>query len=224
MFSVLMSKIELGFPLVEEKMKKYIGKDSKVVIIPWSFPNETNEEGVKEYFESKIKSKYVLPLLNIGVKEKNINYLNCYSDTFNLMKKSILNSDVLVLTGGNPEMFYNKVKTTGLFEIIKEYDKIIIGSSAGAELQLEDYFITAKNNYYKKFDWYKGFGVIDNSFYFDVHSLNDEKYLSQFNKIAKEKNKNVYAIFDDGVIICNRQNGELELFGNVMTFSSKKTE
>ena len=218
MFSVLMSKMELGFPLVKEKMKKYIGEDSKVVIIPWSFPVETNEEGVKQYFENKIKNKYVLPLLSIGVKENNINYLNCYSDSFDFMKKSILKSDVLVLTGGNPEMFYNKVKTIGLLEIIKEYNKIIIGSSAGAELQLADYFITAKNNYYKKFDWYKGFGVINNPFYFDVHSLNDEKYLSQFNEIAKDRNKNVYAIFDDGVIIYNRQSGKLELFGNVMTF------
>lgn len=218
MFSVLLSKMETGFPIVKEKLKDFIGENSKVTIIPWSFPKETDAMGVKEYFDNKIRNKYVIPLLEIGVKENNINYLNCYSDSFDFMKETILKSDVLVLTGGNPEMFYNKVSSAGLIEILKEYDKIIIGSSAGAELQLSNYFITAENNYYKEFNWYKGFGIINNSFYFDVHSINDEKYLSQFKDIVKEKERKVYAIFNDGAIIYNRKNGNIELLGNVMTF------
>lgn len=218
MISVLMSKMEIGFPMIKEEIIKYINKNTKVTIIPWSFPVETDSIGLDEYYKNKIKTKYFDPFLEIGVEEKNINYLNCYKDNFNFMKKSIMNSDILVLTGGNPEMFYDKVVSTGLLNTIKNFNKIIIGSSAGAELQLSDYFITAENNYYKKFDWYKGFGVIDNPFFFDVHSLNDEKYLTQFNEIAKNKQKDVYAIFNDGVIIYNRENDNVQLYGNVLLF------
>ncbi len=221
MISVLMSKMEIGFPMIKEEIIKYINKNTKVTIIPWSFPVETDSIGLDEYYKNKIKAKYFDPFLEIGVEEKNINYLNCYKDNFNFMKKSIMNSDILVLTGGNPEMFYDKVVSTGLLNTIKNFNKIIIGSSAGAELQLSDYFITAENNYYKKFDWYKGFGVIDNSFFFDVHSLNDEKYLNQFNEIAKNKQKDVYAIFNDGVIIYNRENDNVQLYGNVLLFPYK---
>ena len=108
-----------------------------------------------------------------------------------------------------------------MYLILTSACNIIIGSSAGAELQLSDYFITAENNYYKKFDWYKGFGVIDNPFFFDVHSLNDAKYLTQFNEIAKNKQKEVYAIFNDGVIIYNRENDNVQLYGNVLLFPYK---
>lgn len=221
MISVLMSKMEIGFPMIKKEIIKYINKNTKITIIPWSFPVETDSTGLDEYYKNKIKAKYFDPFLEIGVEEKNINYLNCYKDNFNFMKKSIMNSDILVLTGGNPEMFYDKVVSTGLLNIIKNFNKIIIGSSAGAELQLSDYFITAENNYYKKFDWYKGFGVIDNPFFFDVHSLNDEKYLTKFNEIAKNKQKDVYAIFNDGVIIYNRENNNVQLYGNVLLFSYK---
>ena len=221
MISVLMSKMEIGFPMIKEEIIKYINKNTKVTIIPWSFPVETDSIGLDEYYKNKIKTKYFDPFLEIGVEEKNINYLNCYKDNFNFMKKSIMNSDILVLTGGNPEMFYDKVVSTGLLNTIKNFNKIIIGSSAGAELQLSDYFITAENNYYKKFDWYKGFGVINNPFFFDVHSLNDEKYLTQFNEIAKNKQKDVYAIFNDGVIIYNRENDNVQLYGNVLLFPYK---
>ena len=97
-------------------------------------------------------------------------------------------------------------------------NKIVIGESAGTELQLNNYFITAKNNYYKKFDWYKGFGIINDPFYMDVHSYNNYNYLRKLQKVANEKKKNVYAIYDDGVLILNRKTNDLEIYGNVKTF------
>ena len=160
-----------------------------MVIIPWSFAIETDQNGLENYFITKIKDKYVPLLLELGIQEKNIKYLNCYSDNLKYMQDLIKNSDILVLTGGNPEMFYNKVVSCKLLDTIKKYNNIIIGSSAGAELQLKDYFITEKNNYYKKFDWYKGFGIINNPFYLDVHSINDANYLDQFRRISDDKKK-----------------------------------
>jgi len=221
MHSVFLSKAEIGFPIIKERLKEIMDINSKVVIIPWSFPIETDEFGVEEYYKNKIEPKYTKQLLEMGIKEENINYLNCYKDTLEYMKKEINLSDILVLTGGNPEMFYNKVESSGLLDTLKNYKKIIIGASAGTELQLEDYFITAKNNYYKKFDWYKGFGIVDNPFFMDVHSINDEEYLEQFKYIAKNKKKDVYAIFDDGAIVYNRNYKEIETYGNVIKYKYK---
>lgn len=36
------------------------------------------------------------------------------------------------------------------------------------------------------------------------------------------KKKNVYAIYDDGVMIYNRKTNNIELFGNVRVFKPKK--
>lgn len=165
-------------------------------------------------------NKYVGSLIKLGIKKENISILNCYDrENFEKFKAIIDDSDILVITGGNPEMLYSKVtQETEILYNIKHYKGIIIGFSAGADLQLKRYFITAKNNYYKYFAFYDGFGVLDDPFYIDVHSINNKKYLSKLQKVANSKQKNVYAIFDDGAMIYNRDTKELEILGNALTF------
>ena len=224
MYSVLFSKIEFGMDFVSERLKELVKPNSKVVILPWAFPNEiTSEEFEKEYFlvDGRRYNQYYNELRKIGISKENIIVCNPYKDTKDDLRKIIKNSDILLLPGGNPEMFFKKVlHDTEILYDIKYYQGIIIGESAGSELQLKRYFITAKNNYYKYFAFYDGFGVLDDPFYMDVHSINDERYLEKLQEVANDKNKSVYAIFDDGVLIYNRDYNELEIFGNVLTFVS----
>ncbi len=223
MYSVLLSEYEKGMELVEKKLKDKIKIDNKAVIIAWTFPLEIDKKTFEEDWFPKggrRYNKYVGSLLKLGLKEENITVLNCYdTENFENFKKIIDNSDILVITGGNPEMLYSKVtQETELLYNIKHYKGIIIGFSAGADLQLKRYFITAKNNYYKYFAFYDGFGVLNDPFYLDVHSKNNKKYLEKLQRVANEKNKPVYAIFDDGAMIYDRSSQELELFGNVLKF------
>lgn len=111
------------------------------------------------------------------------------------------------------------VQETELLYTIKHYKGIIIGFSAGAELQLKRYFITAKNNYYKYFAFYDGFGILDDPFYMDVHSIKNRRYLDKLQKVSNEKRKKVYAIFNDGAMIYDRINHKLGTFGNVICFN-----
>lgn len=221
MYNVLLSKIEYGFPFVEEKLKKIIRKDMKVVVMPWAFPTELNYDKLNnEYFKigEKKYNKYINPLLNLGINIENITVLNCYDhNNFYNFKKIINESDILLLPGGNPEMFFSKVihETELLYEI-KHYKGIIIGESAGACLQFKRYFITAKNNFYKYFAFYDGFGVLDDPFYIDVHSINNHRYLQSLKKISNKNNKEIYAIFNNGAIIYDRLNKNIESYGNVI--------
>ena len=215
MYSVLFSKIEFGMDLVVERLKEFVKPDYKVAIFPWAFPVEiTSEEFEKEYFpiDGRRYNKYYTELKKIGISKENIRVCNPYKDTRNDLIEIIQNSDILLLPGGNPEMFFKKVL---------HYKGIIIGESAGCELQLKRYFITAKNNYYKYFAFYDGFGVLDDPFYMDVHSINNKRYLAKLQEVAADKNKSVYAIFDDGALIYNRDSSKLEIFGNVLTFVPK---
>lgn len=218
MYNVFLSKFDVGFGIIEHELKKIIKQDSNVVIIPWSFPVETDAKGLDKYFSGERKEKYINNLKKINIKEQNITILNCYSDNKKYMCQKIRKADVIVLPGGNPEMFYKKVIETNILEEIRNFDKTIIGASAGTELQLNNYFITAKNNYYKKFAWYRGFGIIDDPFYMDVHSSNNYRYLNKLSQVANEMGKNVYAIYNDGAIIYNRKTKKISLFGNVKVF------
>ena len=227
MYSVLLSEYEKGMELVESKIKKMINPTQKAVIIAWTFPTEIDKKTFdKEWFPKggRRYNKYVGSLLKLGIAEENITVLNCYDkDNFKNFKSIIDDSDILVITGGNPEMLYSKVtQETEILYNIKHYKGIVIGFSAGADLQLKRYFITAKNNYYKYFAFYDGFGVLDDPFYMDVHSINNKRYLDKLQKVANDKKKNVYAIFDDGAMIYDRSTNKLEIFGNVLTFEPKE--
>lgn len=218
MYSILMSKFNDGFDLIKEELKKIINKHSKIVVIPWSFAKELKTKQINEFFNEVKKKNYLEHLYKLGVDEKNIIVLDCYNDNKEYMVDIINKSDVIVLTGGNPEMLYNKVVTSGILERLQNYKRIIIGSSAGAELQLKKYFITKKNNYYKKFEWYNGFGIIDNNFYFDVHSINKGRYLPSLKEKSSKLKRDIYCLFDTGSIIYNRLTKEIRCYGNYIKF------
>ena len=51
MYSVFLSKIEIGMDFVLERLREFIDPNFKVVILPWAFPNEiTSEEFNRECF------------------------------------------------------------------------------------------------------------------------------------------------------------------------------
>ena len=215
MKNILCSNIE-SLSNYQEYLKKYVKKDAKVLIIPWSFPNELNN--LDEYFgkDTKRYLKYINVLLFLGYQENNIKVLDCYKNSKNKIKDLINTSDVIVLTGGNPEMFYQKVvQDTECLYDLKYFKGLVIGSSAGAVLQFKRYFITAKNNYYKYFSFYDGFGLINDSFYIDVHSINNNFYLKKLSNVAKDKSKKIYAISNDGVLVVDRVSNKIEYMDNV---------
>lgn len=215
MKSILCSNIE-SLSNYQEYLKKYVKKDAKVLIIPWSFPNEINN--LDEYFgkDTKRYLKYINVLLFLGYQENNVKVLDCYKNSKNKIKDLINTSDVIVLTGGNPEMFYQKVvQDTECLYDLKYFKGLVIGSSAGAVLQFKRYFITAKNNYYKYFSFYDGFGLINDPFYIDVHSINNNFYLKKLSNVAKDKKKKIYAISNDGVLIVDRVSNKIEYMDNV---------
>ena len=222
MYSIFFSKIEIGIDNSLERLKKIIKPSSKVLILPWTFPFEIDGDKLSNEFFKKGErryNKYLSSLLKLGINEDNITVGNCYTDSKEHLKELIKNTDILLLPGGNPEMMFKKVvHDTELLYDIKYFKGIIIGESAGTCLQQKRYFITAKNNYYKYFAFYDGFGVIDDPFYMDVHTINNKFYLDKLSKVAKETNKDVYAIYDDGVLIYNRENNKLETFGHVTKF------
>lgn len=222
MYSVLVSKIVPGMKLVNEDLKKIVKKSSKAVILPWAFPFELDAERLEnEYFKegSEKYNKYVDSLLNLGLSKENIFIGNCYKHSKELLKEKINESDILLLPGGNPEMFFSKVvQELELLYDIKYYKGIIIGESAGCVLHLKRYFITAKNNYYKYFAFYDGFGIINDPFYIDVHSINNILYLKKLQKISNDTKKKVYAIYDNGAILLNRDNNNVKIYGKVQVY------
>lgn len=226
MYSILFSRIEIGMNIVKDRMLEILPKSPKVAIFPWTFPVEIDANKLdNDFFKKGDKryNRYINELKKIGIEESNIAVCNCYSDSKEKLKNIIKESNILLLPGGNPEMLFKKVlHDTEIFYDIKYFNGLIIGESAVTELQLKRYFITAKNNFYKYFAFYDGFGILDDPFYIDVHTINNKRYLDSLQKVSNDTQKDVYAIFDDGALIYNRINKTLEIFGNVKKFKPNK--
>lgn len=77
MYSIFFSRINISFPLIENRLKEIINPLDKVVIIPWTFPKETNSIGLDNYFSGKKLEKYKYPLKKLGIRNKNITICFC---------------------------------------------------------------------------------------------------------------------------------------------------
>lgn len=222
MYSLLFSDFPKGIDNHKDVIKKYIKDDYKVAILPWAFPTELDAERFdNEYFSKDTNryQRYIGALKMLDIRDENIIICNCYRESRDELLKILEDVDVIFLPGGNPEMMFSKVvHDKDLLYVLKYTKKIVIGESAGCELQLRRYFITAKNNYYKYFAFYDGFGLIDDNFYIDVHTINNKNYLNKLEKVALECKKDVYAIYDGGLIVYNRENKSLDTFNPVRKF------
>ena len=226
MYSLLFSDFPRGVENHKEEIKKYIKENYKVAVLPWAFPVELDADRFEnEYFSKDTNryQRYIGALKELGIQKKNIIICNCYRDSREKLLEILKLVDVIFLPGGNPEMMFKKVvHDTELLYILKHTDKIVIGESAGTELQLRRYFITAKNNYYKYFAFYDGFGILNDPFYLDVHSINNKNYLNKLQQVSMETKKDVYAIYDGGAILYNRSDETFKVLNPVTKFSPKK--
>ena len=57
MYSVLLSKIELIYPLIKDRLKSIVNENMKVVVLPWAFPTELDyDKLINEYFKEGERS------------------------------------------------------------------------------------------------------------------------------------------------------------------------
>ena len=213
-YSILLSQVDKISEDENKKIKKYVKSNSNVLILPWTFAKEmTCEEFEKNYFNVKGERyrRYLDFFINFGIKKENIRYSNCYKENKDEIVDKINKSDLLLLPGGNPEMLFNKVVyDKEILYSIKNYKGDIIGESAGAVLHFRKYFLTIENSYNNCLEYCNGFGIIDDDFVVDVHTINTNNYINSLKDIGKHMEKNIYAITDSEVVIYNRKDKKIE--------------
>lgn len=86
-------------------------------------------------------------------------------------KNLICNSDVIYLLGGNPITQNEYLKKNGYDSLLKEFGKIILGTSAGAmNMAKKSYY--SKDDYYNESFFYNGIDLVDVSVdpHFDINN------------------------------------------------------
>ena len=150
-------------------LKDIIKKDYNVLIVPLSYNDNwlKDENDWNKAFNSEYGTHYkeiVSPFLSYGICEKNIKWINQFIDSIDLMKEKIRNSDILFFTGGYPDKMMAKFQKYDLIHELENFNGIMIGTSAGAMVQISEFHIT-KDSDYKRYSYYIGLNIIKD---FDV--------------------------------------------------------
>ncbi|OOM78840.1 Type 1 glutamine amidotransferase-like domain-containing protein [Clostridium sp. BL-8] len=221
MVNMLFSLYNFHESWAKDLVSKYINSNDKVLIVPFSFDDNICDDNGWCNAYSKNNGRYyesiIAPFLNYGIKEENINWINYFKDTTENAKIKIKNSNIIFFTGGLPDEMMIRLKEFNLIDDIENFKGVIIGSSAGAMIQISEYHITPDEDY-NIFTYNTGLNFIKD-FDIEVHYEEAEIQNKYINKVLREKREKVYAITNTGGIIVD--NEKIVLLGKVKTFSKQ---
>lgn len=193
---------ELGEVFLE--LSKMIKSDAKLLIIPFATDNSRYEswmESIKQSFS--IMENVSIELLKEDLSDKE-------------MKKSIKENDILYFIGGKPERSIHVIEEKGLTSVIKDYQGLIIGYSAGSLAFCNDCIIT-KDKDYPETVVIKGLGLV--GFSVEVHY--EDNIDGELFPLSNERK--IYAIPNGSAIFS--KNGELfKVTNDIYSFQNMKKE
>ncbi|MGX4599588.1 Type 1 glutamine amidotransferase-like domain-containing protein [Faecalimicrobium sp. JNUCC 81] len=220
MVNILLSLYNFDEDWCFDTFKELIKPKYKVLIIPFSYHEDwlNNESDWNRAFNPKTGTHYrdiISPFLSYDIQEKNIIWINQFIDDKNYAKDKVKNSDIIFFTGGYPDKMMKRLKEFDLIDVLENYNGIMIGSSAGAMIQIKEYHIT-KDNDYDKFSYNKGLNIITD-FDIEVHYENSDIQNISISKCLKEKIKTIYSIENQGCIMV--LDGTVTMLGKVKKWS-----
>lgn len=221
MINMLFSLYNFHESWARDVVAKYINSNDKVLIIPFSFDDKISSDRDWQDSYGKENGKYyesvTAPFVNYGIKEEKINWINYFKDSKENAKHKIRNSNIIFFTGGLPDKMMSRLIEFDLINYIEKFTGIIIGSSAGAMIQIAEYHI-APDEDYNTFTYNTGLNMINN-FDIEVHYEGTEVQNKYIKKVLREKKDKIYAITNNGRVVVD--NEKIILLGDTQTFSKQ---
>lgn len=199
-------------------LKQYFSPETKVAVVAFSFyDNYVKDEDSWESVYGKCGTCYletVNSFAPFGVKEENITFINYFKDTKETAAEKILASDTVYFTGGLPDRMMDRIKEFELENVLLSHRGIIMGYSAGAVIQLEDYHLSPDSDY-PEFGYYKGLPYLS-GFSLEVHYENKACQNESIKRVLRERGTPVYVLHTacGGIVVennCIRTVGKVDI-------------
>ena len=152
------------------------------------------------------------------MKEQNIAILDYFDRNVEKALDKIAKSDVIYFTGGLPDKMVERVADYGIMEALKTYNGVVMGFSAEAMVQLEEYHVTPDEDY-PAYCECKGLGYVK-QMDIEVHFVKSEVQLQGIDKAIWAFGHKVYVIAEDGLLLV--QDGNIKCIGNVTEYDLER--
>lgn len=218
MVNILSSSAVYGSPWCRDELQPFFGDTSKILVIPFSFRDDVDtSEKLKALYDpghGKYYNIVVPSLLELGVKEQNIAFLDYFDKAAARAVIQIAESDVIYFTGGLPDRMMERIADYGIMEALKAFNGVVMGFSAGAMVQLEEYHITPDEDY-PAYCECRGLGYVG-QMDVEVHFAGSEAQMDGIDRSLHSLGHKVYAIAEDGLLLV--QDGAVRCIGNVAVY------
>lgn len=200
-----------------EDLKDYFSPKQKVAVVAFSFYDDYVKDAPSWekvygrgvgccYFET------VEPLGAFGIPEKNITFINYFTDTKETAAKKVKEADVIYFTGGLPDRMMDRIREFDLCDLLLTHKGVIVGYSAGAVIQLGQYHLSPDDDY-PAFNYYEGLPYLD-GFSLEVHYEHKPWQDESVRRVVSEKQIPVYVLHTakGGIVV---ENGRVKTVGKV---------
>lgn len=217
MVNVLLNLYEFQAPWAMEHLRSILRPEHRVCILTMSHGTEIPDGATWKQLYSpggEIYGVLTGAYGAYGIPEENITFVSWFHDTPETALEKLGEADVLFLTGGLPDLFYDRLTEWGLVEPIRAFPGIVMGCSAGAMMQMEEYHITPDEDY-DTYGYYPGLGLL-RGFEPEVHYTASQIQRESIARYLRQRGKPVYAMTNQGGLLV--QNGGITPMGAVTKF------
>lgn len=221
MVNILLESYDIDAEYLYDELKKYIKPSFRVAVVAFSF-RDSRVKNIDDWnlLYGKENGRFYGGIVRgfnaYGISDDNIYFINYFTDTKESAKEKIENADIIYFPGGLPDRMMERIEEFGLTDTLVKHDGIIMGYSAGADIQLAEYHLSPDEDY-PDFKYCDGLPYL-NGFYLEVHYEGTEVQNEAIKKVLTERGKTVYATsLMNGAIIVD--NGNIKLIGDVKMFN-----
>lgn len=221
MINILLDVLDFSADFLYEELKRYIHPEAKVVVLTFSYRdrevccladwNRLYGKSGGLYYEGMVS-----PFSRYGIPEDHIQWINYYTDSKSKAAELIRSADILYLPGGLPDRMMERIDEFDLKNTLLQFQGVVLGYSAGALIQLEEYHLSPDQDY-PEFTYFKGLPLL-NGFYLEVHYEENEAQNKAIQRVLEERKKLVYATVTDRAAIVI-DGPTVKLLGDVKVFA-----
>lgn len=221
MTNILLNIYEFQAPWAKPVLGSILKPEHRVTILTMSHGNEVPDRAAWE--DMYLPGQPVYNALTAaygayGIPAENIQFVSWYHDAPETALEKIGEADVLFLTGGLPDVFYERLEEWGLVEPMQQFPGIVMGCSAGAMMQMTEYHITPDEDY-DTYGYYPGLALLE-GFEPEVHYAASAVQKESIRRYLRERRKPVYAMTNRGGLVV--QNGKITPMGEVTLFRNEQ--
>lgn len=219
MINILLNFSNFDESWAQESMQEILDPSLRVLILPLSY-NEgwiNDSEQWSHYYgrNRKYYKKITDPFLHYGFSEEQISWVNYFEDDAETANRKVNDSDILFFTGGFPDWMMQRLEDLDLIDTIQSFDGIVMGASAGALIQLDQYHLSPDRDY--AFQYQNGMGLL-HGFDMDVHYEESEDHIASIIRSLEDHGEPVLCVPDHaGAVIAG---DTAELMGGAFFFTS----